>query len=345
MKKLNKSWLYGLILLVVLVFFEVRYGNVFLSAGKGEAIKIEGGTMGTSYHITYFDEEGRNFQSEIDSIFKDFNQSLSTYIPDSEISTFNKTAIFKFELPYFLPMLEKSKEIYELSHGAYDPTVGALVNAWGFGPEGRQTPDALVVDSLLSIVGFDSIYYDSIAVCKLKANIQLDFSAIAKGYGADVISQFLLSKGIEDHFVEIGGEIMCHGRNQQNKEWRVGINVPSPDAEMQSAAAIISLTDRGIATSGNYRNYYIKDGRKYAHTISPVTGAPVEHSLLSATVVAPDCATADAVATALMVMGLEAGKKMLESREDLEAYLIYSDEQGKMRMFVTEGLSDQVKSL
>lgn len=345
MKQLNKSWLYGLILLVVLVFFQIYNGGFLQPASKGEPVRLEGSTMGTTYHITYFDADGRNFKKEIDSLLIDFNQSLSTYIPDSEISTFNKHAILKFELPYFLPMLEMSKEVYDLSGGAYDPTVGPLVNAWGFGPEGRQTPDPLVVDSLIRLVGFDSIYYDSVSVCKLKANIQLDFSAIAKGYGADVISDFLLAQNIENHFVEIGGEIMCHGTNQQNKKWRVGINVPSPDAEMQSAHAIISLSDKGIATSGNYRNYYIKDGRKYAHTISPVTGAPVEHSLLSATVVAQDCATADAVATALMVMGLEKGKEMLEEREDLEAYLIYSDDNGRMKMYVTEGLSDQVNSL
>nr|WP_255651033.1 FAD:protein FMN transferase [Cesiribacter sp. SM1] len=316
------------------------------SAAQGKRIALQGTTMGTTYSVKYMDPQGRNLKPSVDSLLQVFNMSMSTYIPESEISRFNRDAILKYESPYFYPVLEKSREIYRKTAGAFDPTVGPLVNAWGFGPEGRQTPPDAVVDSLLLLVNYDSVFYDSISICKMKKGMKLDFSAIAKGYGVDVVADFIKSKGIENMFVEIGGEVVARGVNERGEPWRVGVNYPTENPDDQNRAqAIVSLHNQAIATSGNYRNYYEKDGVKYSHTISPVTGRPVRHSLLSASVFAPDCMTADAYATAFMVMGVDKAKELLNREKDLMAYFIYSDETGKLQTWASPGIEDQIKVL
>jgi thiamine biosynthesis lipoprotein len=307
-------------------------------------VTLKGQTMGTTYSIKYLDPEGIDHQSGIDSLLQTFNQSLSTYIPDSEISRFNKDTSWTFDLPYFLPVLRSSRVIYEQSDGAFDPTVGPLVNAWGFGPDDSIKPDSVLIDSLLRLTGFDRVFFDEVMVTKPDSNIFLDFSAVAKGYGVDVIGAFLRNQGIENYFVEIGGEVLCKGKSQKNDKWRIGINKPSTDPEIsQEIQAIIELQDQALATSGNYRNFYEKDGVKYAHTISPYNGYPVNHSLLSATVVANDCMTADAWATAFMVMGYEKAKTIIESNKDLEAYFVFSGPDGEYDEYVSTGLKESMK--
>lgn len=307
-------------------------------------IALQGSTMGTTYSVKYLDAQGRNLKPGVDSLLQAFNMSLSTYIPESEISRFNQEALLKYESPFFYPVLKKSREIYLKTDGAFDPTVGPLVNAWGFGPEGRQTPPDALVDSLKLLVSYDSVFFDSIAVCKMKKGMKLDFSAIAKGYGVDVVADYIQSKGIDNLFVEIGGEVVARGVNDQGEPWQVGVNVPTEDPEQQSRPqAIVALKNQAIATSGNYRNFYEKEGVKYSHTISPVTGRPVRHSLLSASVLAPDCMTADAYATAFMVMGIEKAKEVLAQEEELDAYFIYSDAQGQLQTWMSPGIEEQIK--
>lgn len=344
----RKNLLYSLILILALLGVWV-YRNYVKETGKlegaaGNKVELQGSTMGTTYSVKYLDEEGRNFQPGIDSLLEVFNLSHSTYIPESEISRFNREALLKYESPFFYPVLERSKEIYEKTGGAFDPTIGPLVNAWGFGPEGVQTPDPARVDSLLHLVNFDSIFFDTVAVCKMMKGMKLDFSAIAKGYGVDVVAQFLKTRGIDNLFVEIGGEVYAEGVNERGKPWAVGVNYPTTNIEQQQAAmAIIPLENQAIATSGNYRNYYEKDGVKYSHTISPTTGYPVTHSLLSASVFAPDCMTADAYATAFMVLGVKEAIAIDEREDEIAIYLIYSDESGALQTFASPEVADKIR--
>ena len=345
----KKNLIYSAILIVVMVSIWAyrRYSAEPVAdvvEVEGTQVALEGTTMGTTYSIKYIEEEGQSFQPQIDSLLEEFNLSLSTYIPESEISRFNRDALLKFESPFFYPVLKRSKEIYKKTEGAFDPTVGPLVNAWGFGPEEGRVPSKEKVDSLLQLVNYDSIFFDTVAVCKMVKGMKLDFSAIAKGYGVDVVANYLMDRGIENLFVEIGGEVYARGVSERGLPWAVGVNYPSLDPEkQQSALAIVPLVNQAIATSGNYRNYYEVDGVKYSHTISPVTGYPVEHSLLSASVFAEDCMTADAYATAFMVLGTERAIEIDEKEEDIQIYLIYSNAAGELKTFASPGVEEKVK--
>ncbi|GAB4334544.1 MAG: FAD:protein FMN transferase [Flammeovirgaceae bacterium] len=340
MSNRNKNLLYSAIL-IGLMFLVYLYRK---QTALPKEIYVQGTTMGTTpYNIKYLDEQQRNFKEEIDKVLKEFNQSLSTYIPDSEISKFNKNDSLTYESHYFYPVLDRSKMVYERTQGAFDPTVMPLVKAWGFGP--GKTPQEMTqakVDSLLQLVGFQYISYDKKTVRKSKNNVELDFSAIAGGYASDLVAELLLEKGIENFMVEIGGEVVCRGTNSKGEIWSIGIENPVVAEEGgKEISSIIRLENKALATSGNYRNFYIKDGKKYAHTLDPKTGYPVEHSLLSATVVAKDCMDADAYATAFMVMGVEKSIDFLKQNTDIQALLIY-DEGGKMKIFMTEGLKEYV---
>jgi len=325
-----KNIVYSLIVLtLVVVVWIVRNPTQKL-------MEINGQTMGTTYQIKYMGNE--IYEDEIDKLLIDFNNSLSTYIPDSEISRFNNGDLMKIESPYFYPVLEKSKEVYLATDGAFDPTVMPLVKAWGFGPGEKDMPDSSSVDELLELVSFDSIFFNDEALCKMKKEMQLDFSAIAKGYGVDLVYEFMISKGIENMYVEIGGELRTAGINEKGEIWKIGIEDPTKQKTERKIYNILEISGRSMATSGNYRNFYIKDGVKYAHTISPFTGFPVEHSLLSATVLSEDCMTADAFATAFMVMGLEKAKLILSDHPELDAYLIYGERNGDIGTFKTRGI-------
>lgn len=304
-------------------------------------MEIQGATMGTTYQVKYLMANPVDYQVAIDSLLDDFNQCLSTYILQSEISQFNRGTLHRYQRPYFYEMLQKSRVINQSTGGAFDPTVMPLVSAWGFGPEQRRHPSSESIDSLLNAVGFDNIFFDEYAVCKLNPETQLDFSAIAKGYAVDLVVKFLKGKALTDIFVEIGGEISATGVNELNKPW--AIYVEKPDDQNRAVQAIVTLDNTAIATSGNYRNYYIEDGKKYAHTIDPNSGYPVQHSLLSASVFAQSCAVADAYATAFMVMGLDDAKKITLSHDELEAYFIYSGDDNQMVTWATPGILEMIK--
>jgi len=333
----KKNIIYSVVLLsLVAIVWLFRQSNEEDAAQN--QVTFSGQTMGTVYNIKYLDDEGRSFKNSIDSLLEVYNQSLNHYLSESEISKFGKEDTFYFDLPYFYPVLKRSQEISAITGGAYDPTIAPLVDAWGFGPGGGELPDSLAVDSLLQLVDYTTIEFTKDYVSKTKPNVELNFSAIAKGYGVDVIADFLEEQGIENMMVEIGGEILCKGKNSKGEYWRIGIDDPEQKGDMP---AIITLKDQAIATSGNYRNYYVRDGKKYAHTIDPVTGYPVNHSVLSVSVLAEDCLTADAFATAFMVMGLEKSKKILEENDSLDAFIIY-DNEGSIQTFQTEGMEDNL---
>ncbi len=334
----KKNIIYSAVLLLIIVLvWTIRNQNQASNPQPNEKLVIVNGeTMGTTYTIKYLDAQGRNFKKEIDSILIAFNQCLSTYIPDSEISTFNNKAdSIQYKYPFFYPVLKKSQEVYQASSGAFDPTVMPLVKAWGFGPNRKDQIEQPKIDSLLQLIGFQNIEFDEKKVKKLKKYIQLDFNAIAQGYGVDVIGDFLQENRIVNFMVEIGGEVLCRGKNEQGNIWSIGIENPLyEESGGRRVQAIVQLENQALVTSGNYRKFYVKDGKKYAHTIDPKTGYPVQHSLLSATVFAKDAITADAYATAMMVLGKEKAIELAQ-KQGLEIFLIY-EENGKLQTYTSE---------
>lgn len=308
-----------------------------------EPIRIEGETMATTYHITYFDSQQRNFKTEVDSLFVLINQSINNYNPNSEVSVFNTAAGFRFKLPYLYEPIKVAQKVFTDSEGAFDPTVMPLVNLWGFGHQKVTRPDSTKIDSIRSFIGFNKIQFSEDSIWKLDSRAQLDFGGIGQGYGADVITDFLKAKGIKNMLVELGGEGMAVGKNlQSGKPWELGILDPNSTNDNQFFKAYISLSDKSFTTSGNYFNYREVDGKKYSHTIDPFTGYPATRAILSASVFADDATTADAWGTAFMVMGHEKAIAILKKHPEIDAFLIYSTPDG-LATFATEKISPQLK--
>ena len=302
----------------------------------------EGFIFGTIYHITYHSDT--NLKKEIEAELKKVDQSLSPFNKTSVITKVNRN-----ENPVVDPMFKEvfllAENISNETHGAFDITVAPLVNEWGFGFKKGVEPTRQVIDSLKYIVGYQKVKLTpKNYVQKQDPRIMLDCSAIAKGYGCDVVARLLRKNGINDYMIEIGGEIVTRGFNQKQEPWRIGVNKPTDDSlnTSQELQTVLNVTDIAMATSGNYRNFYYKNGKKYAHTIDPKTGYPVQHTLLSATVLAKDCATADAYATSFMVMGLEKAKEILNRHSELMAYLIYTNDDGKTEVWYSPSLKGKI---
>ncbi|HSN47677.1 MAG TPA: FAD:protein FMN transferase [Flavobacterium sp.] len=306
-------------------------------------IAIDGKAQGTSYHITYFDAQNRNFQPEIVQLLKDFDLSVSTYIPNSIISRINSNEKNVIVDKYFITCFKKAKEVWKNTNGAFDPTVYPLVNAWGFGPGRKQKIEKNKIDSILQFVGFQLIKLKGDKVVKKDPRVALDFNAFAQGYSVDVVSEFLNSKGIQSYIVEIGGEVYAKGRNVDGKNWTIGIEKPIDNKESGNPLmAVAKLENMAVATSGNYRRFSIENGIKYAHHIDPKTGYPTKNNLLSASVFAKECISSDANATGVLILGLEKAKVFLKKHPELQAYLIYSDDKGNYRVYETPGIKDIV---
>ncbi len=303
--------------------------------------QLVGLAFGTSFHITMDDKDEQVSESDIDSLIHAMNRSLSTYIPNSDISKINNgdTTVIVDEL--FKEVFQKSAVIYAQSEGAFDPTIGILVNAWGFGPgDPIANMNQKAVDSLKVFVGFEKLKLENSKLVKMYPEMFLDFNANAKGFAVDVIGRFLENKGVQNYLVEIGGEIRARGKNAKNQIWRVAIEKPNFDGS-RSFQTIIALKNECIATSGNYRKFKIdvSTGEKYAHTIDTKTGYPSKSNLLSASVIGDiDCADVDAYATAFMAMGLDKTKVFLDQHQELKAFLIYGDENGELQTFTTKNL-------
>lgn len=310
------------------------------SLTKKNEIKIDGLAQGTYYSITYYDKAGINYQPAIDSFFKAFDLSASLYLKESIISRLNNNDPTAVADEAFTVVFNKSMEISEKTEGAFDITVMPLINAWGFGFTDPMKLDSAKVDSILPLVNFKNISLENGRLIKKNPASMVDFNAIAQGYSADLIGKMLESKGIEDYLIDVGGEVLAKGSKPGNKMWRVGIEKPTETADdAREVTEVVKLKDKALATSGNYRRFFMKDGIKYAHTIDPKTGFPVNHTVLSVSVLANDCMTADAYATAFMVMGLEKTKKFLEINPDMDAYIIYSEPDGKLSTWVSGGLN------
>ncbi len=332
-KKKKLRWQLPFLLLLVV-------GTIYVIRSNPQAVPYqqeEGAIFGTFYHVTY--QCDSSLQEEIERELRRVDASLSPFNDSSVISRINRGENMKPD-SMFVHVFRLSKEISEATRGAFDITVAPLVNAWGFGFKNEKDITPAKIDSLLQFVGFQKISLKEGEIVKQDPRVILDCSAIAKGYGSDVIAQTFERKGVKNYMVEIGGEIVVKGVNPKGKKWKVGINKPVEDSlsEANVVQTILNVTDIAIATSGNYRNYYYRDGKKYAHTIDPHSGYPVQHSILSSTVLAKDCATADAYATAFMVLGLEASKEVLEVHPEIQACFIYADEKGENQLFMTPGI-------
>jgi len=310
------------------------------AGNRGAWLKISGYTQGTTYNITYQDPDSTDYQEQLEKLLGEFDQSLSTYLPSSIVSRMNQGIPDVDADDYFRHCFQAAAEVYAATGGAFDITVAPVVNAWGFGFTERSRVDSALIDSLLQFVGMNMISLQDNRLIRDREGIMLDMNAIAQGYAVDVLAEFFDAENIENYLVEIGGEVRCNGKNRFDLDWRIGIDKPIdglqlPGVQMQ---AIVQISGRSLATSGNYRRFYEEDGIKYSHTIDPSTGYPVQHGLLSATVVASDCMRADAYATAFMVMGYEKARRFLEEHTYLDAYLIFNDEMGEYRVWYTAGM-------
>ena len=324
MKKWHYPFLAFLIIGTILILTHSR------SEAKPEYRTAQGHVFGTSYHITYL--YNADLQEDIEQTLALVDNALSMFNPNSTISAVNRSESVFVDDTLFLKVFRRAMEISDLTGGAFDITVAPAVNAWGFGFKHAENIRQATIDSLLEITGYRKIHETDGMIVKDDPRIMLDCSAIAKGFGSDMVANMLRSKGINDFMVEIGGEIVVSGRNPKGKLWNIGISKPVDDSLSVSSElqTVIPITDIAMATSGNYRNFYVKDGRKYAHTIDPHTCQPVSHNLLSATVFAPDCATADALATSMMVMGLDSAQALLSRHPEIQAYLIYQTPDGSI---------------
>lgn len=303
-------------------------------------ITISGNAFGTTYSITYEDNKQQNFEKSIDSIIYVMNRSLSTYLPNSDISKINSGDSLIEVDENFIEVFQKSEKIYKETDGFFDPTVGVLVNAWGFGPEDFiEDISQAEIDSLMEIVGFNKVSIKNGKVIKQHPNIYFDFNAVAKGFGIDLMGRFLEQNACENYLIELGGEIRSRGLNSKGLPWKVAIEDPNTDGT-RSYSNIISLTNESMASSGNYRKFKIdRNGKKFVHTINPTTGYATESDLLGATVIASlDCADVDAYATAFMAMGFEKTKDFLENHSNLKAYLIYFNDSGELQTYTTPTL-------
>ena len=325
-----------LVVIAIIIAIAVMMGH------KDEPYQRNSGFIfGTSYNITY--QCAEDHKADIEMALAEVDASLSPFNDSSVITHVNRNEDVVLDR-LFLDVFRLAQKINEDTDGAFDITVAPLVNAWGFGFKNGVNPDEKAIDSLRQVVGFRKVRLEDGKIIKADPRVMLDCSAIAKGYGVDVVANFLRKIGIKNFMVEIGGEVVTSGVNPDRHPWRIGVTKPTDDSlsvnnELQT---VINVTDKAMATSGNYRNFYYKGGRKYAHTIDPKTGYPVQHSILSATVITDDCATADAYATSFMVLGMEKAKKILERHPEMMAYFIYNDERGQNQVWFSPSLEDKI---
>ncbi|MEX0982394.1 MAG: FAD:protein FMN transferase [Bacteroidales bacterium] len=330
-------YLFGIALIGVLIYVLSRAAN------DGPYISIAGFTQGTTYHMTYQSptRDSLNLKEEIDELLARFDQSLSSYIDTSNLSRINRNITDRADA-YLIEVFNEAKRVYEISDGAFDITVGPLVDAWGFGPGTKMDMSQEVVDSLMQFVGMDKVSLIDERIIKAYPEIRIDVNAIAQGYSVDVVCDYLSDLKIRSYLVEIGGEIRTRGLSPRGDDWKVGIDKPIEGNVIpgQNLQEVVRLSDKALASSGNYRKYFEIEGEKIVHTIDPATGYTQLSNLLSVTIITDECMTADAYSTTCMVLGLEKAKKFVESLEGVEALFIYSDEDGLFLEWMTDGMEE-----
>lgn len=321
-------------LVVGTVFILTRHKSLRLLSSEGDI-------FGTTYHISY--EYSEPLDSAILARLKEVDASLSMFNEQSTVSHINSGASDLTD-PLFRHVYGIAERVARETSGAYDVTVAPLVNLWGFGFKERENVTDAKVDSILQFVGYEKVKLTGDRLTKSDPRVQLDFSSVAKGYGVDRVATLFDSLGIKNYMVEIGGEVIVKGLHPDGgsgRPWKIGI--PKPQTDGEELQTTLTVTNVAMATSGNYRRFYEQNGRRYAHTIDPHTGRPVQHELLSATVFAPDCATADAYATAFMVLGLDKAKALLARHKELMAYFIYSTADGKLATWMSPEVEKYIK--
>lgn len=318
---------------------------LFLGCKNNTFVRNEGMIYGTFYHIIYQHPQDSDIHYEIKEVLKTFDYSLSTFNKNSTISKINSNTNLKTD-SLFEKMYLKAREISEATDGAFDLTVATLVNYWGFGYE--SLPESGIagkaIDSIMQFTGYRKVELKNGMIVKSDPRVKLDASAIAKGQSVDIVADFLESKGITNYMVEIGGEVRVKGQNPGGSNWIIGIDLPEDDPAVLNRKLIerIAITNKSLATSGNYRNFYIRDGIKFSHTINPATGYPVNHNLLSVSVITNDCMTADAIATACMVLGVDKSLKLSEKNNAIDLFLIYSDSTGTIKSKFSPGFEKYI---
>ena len=338
-----KWWHVPLLLLLVLgTIYIVQERSAGSNGDKAwsqkEMQRCEGMVFGTFYHITY--QYSQSLEDSIKGVLQQVDLSLSPFNQQSVITAINQNTCMDVD-DMFSEVFLMAQEISAQTDGAFDITVAPLVNLWGFGFQNIDSVTDEMVNTLRQYVGIEKVKLTDGKIHKVHPNTMLDCSAIAKGYGVDAVGKMLERQGIQNYMVEIGGEVRLRGCNPRGENWSIGINKPQEDEKQADIQQIISTTNIAMATSGNYRNFYVKEGKKYAHTIDPRTGYPVQHSILSSTVLAEDCAIADAYATSFMVLGLDSAKRVLQQHPELQAFFIYSTNDGKTQ----EWCSPKLKKL
>jgi thiamine biosynthesis lipoprotein len=309
--------------------------------------KLEGRTMGTTWHVTVVGRGSvAGLQQRIERRLVEVNQTFSTYVEDSEINRFGRFRSVGEEFPVshdFLRVMTKAARVFALSGGAWDGTVRPLVDLWGFGPGPpvREPPEPERIEALLRHVGFDRIEIRRGALVKREASVTLDLSSIAKGYGVDAVAEVVRGQGFRGFLVEIGGEVYGAGSRRGGGPWRVGINRPQADAAPDEIYRVAPLRDAALATSGDYRNYFERGGVRYSHLLDPQTGRPVSNGVVSVSVQAPDCTLADGLATAVIVMGADAGLALLERLPDVEGLVVVETKEGRLEDHATSGFRSE----
>ena len=330
----------GIIIIVVAVglYFALKSKTEEVKF-KAEYIHNEGETQGTTYSATYEQPAGIDLQSKIEKRLHEFDLSLSTYVPQSVISRINRNDTSVRTDANFEEMFKVAREVSDNTSGAFDITVGPLVKAWGFGFGNSSHSKIPDVSKILPYIGYQKVRIENHKLLKDDPNILVDANALAQGQSSDIIAKMLNDNGCKNYMIEIGGEIVCKGVNKKGQKWQIGIDKPIDDSTstVNEIQTIISISNCGLTTSGNYRKYYYLNGKKYAHEIDPHTGYPVVHNLLSATVIAPTCIQADAYATAFMVMGVDSSLQICKRVPNMDCYLIYTDKEGKNQVVYSEG--------
>ena len=308
------------------------------SCNRGpQKMALQGEAQGSYYAITYYDEQGRNFQQEIDSIFHAVDVSVNLWVDTSVISKVNRNEEVKLD-SIFVDNFRIAQEAASLSDGYFDPTISPIVAAWGFSYKHGDTITPQLIDSLKQLVDYRNIRIEEGKVVKANPAMTLDFNAIAQGYTSDLIASFLDSRGIKNYLVDTGGEIMARGEKPNDQPWIVGIEKPADNWDSEQVVHTrIALRDKGLVTSGSTRKYVERNGKRYSHCINPKTGYPVEHQLLSATVLAENSVWADALASICMVMGLEKSLETINALDGVEAYYIFANEKNELETYTTEG--------
>ena len=327
---MNRLWI---VILVILVSCAGQHQNEILVQNVGFA-------QGSTFNVQYMSPNATDYQWQVDSILAEMDSSLSTYKDYSLISKLNQGDTTVFLDEHFVKVFKAFQLVADSTQGKFDCTLAPIVNAWGFGFTEKTKVDSLLIQSLLHKVGYQKLSLKGDSLLRNPNFLQLDFNALAQGYTVDVIAAFLDSIGLQNYMVEVGGELKAKGKNANGKTWRIGIDKPNREIDDNNRfQTVIELPNKALATSGNYRNFYIENGEKYSHSIDPKTGYPVKHKLLSVTVVTEDCMLADAYATAFMVMGIKKTKRYLQIHPELDAYLVYTNRKGEWETWATPAFS------